>query len=708
MPKQLVGEQDKSSKAKSELKKTWGFRRSTIAKREMPVEAVTDSPETRCPVRRSGRQPKRTDKLEEFLLNAKRASRKSAPPSVESGDPPSQTPTDAETASEASFDGNADSKAVEEKAETPERRTRSGARKQTQKKGRGSGRQTRGGGATVKDEGSSENEEDSKDAVKNTQDDSEEKKEEKSDPTSEAVGSVSAAQTQPEEDSEKKEFAEEKNDDKNDELEKTGEDEADKAAAVQGKRGPIRTYVNKKKAANKNITPVKAADNKNNALVKKEAKPKALQSGVKTRKPQTQEEEEEGEEEEEEEEEEDEDEEDEDENDSSTSSSSVESDDGGYDPNALYCICRQKHNKRFMICCDRCEEWFHGDCVGITEARGRLMERNGEDYICPNCTAKKNQVVRPATSILSTNMEIGKPKTDFASPTNASAPPVTSSTSAVKGNNAGGDSSPSAVRAATSSAQTSGTDEKTTEDLGIKGRIEKATNPTGKKKIKIFQPAVQQPAQPKAEKATPPVEKKATEGTPEAKAPPDTEQKVASHVEVKTTPTVAVPEDKAERKADEESSLSKCIGPGCENDAQPDSVYCGNDCILRHAAAAMKSITDVKEPKQKDKAKAQKKSTLKGTGAGGKKVQKKTQEESDSEDHSPDPDDDDEDEHAEEHPPPPATASWSSDHNYIAVTPEKTTPISPTVLNKKCMYLFEGLDLLLKPYSSIINVLLSC
>lgn len=348
--KQLVGEQDKSSKAKSELKKTWGFRRSTIAKREMPVEAVTDSPETRCPVRRSGRQPKRTDKLEEFLLNAKRASRKSAPPSVESGDPPSQTPTDAETASEASFDGNADSKAVEEKAETPERRTRSGARKQTQKKGRGGGRQTRGGGATVKDEGSSENEEDSKDAVKNAQDNSEEKKEEKSDPTSEAVGSVSAAQTQPEEDSEKTEFAEEKNDDKNDELEKTGEDEADKAAAVQGKRGPIRTYVNKKKAANKNITPVKAADNKNNALVKKEAKPKATQSGVKTRKPQTQEEEEEGEEEEEEDEdEEDDDEDDEDENDLSTSSSSVESDDGGYDPNALYCICRQKHNKRFVL-----------------------------------------------------------------------------------------------------------------------------------------------------------------------------------------------------------------------------------------------------------------------------------------------------------------------------------------------------------------------
>ncbi len=52
--------------------------------------------------------------------------------------------------------------------------------------------------------------------------------------------------------------------------------------------------------------------------------------------------------------------------------------------------------------------------------------------------------------------------------------------------------------------------------------------------------------------------------------------------------------------------------------------------------------------------------------------------------------DDDEDKHAEEHPPPPAMSSWSSDHNYIAVTPEKTSPISASVLNKTCMYLTEG------------------
>lgn len=87
------------------------------------------------------------------------------------------------------------------------------------------------------------------------------------------------------------------------------------------------------------------------------------------------------------------------------------------------------------------------------------------------------------------------------------------------------------------------------------------------------------------------------------------------------------------------------------------------------------------------------------SGAGGKKMQKSA-EESDSgeEEAGPDVDEDDEDKHAVEHPPHPSTASWFSDHNYIAVTPEKTPPMSPTVLNKKCMYLFKGLRLSMKPH----------
>lgn len=93
--------------------------------------------------------------------------------------------------------------------------------------------------------------------------------------------------------------------------------------------------------------------------------------------------------------------------------------------------------------------------MGITEARGRLMERNGEDYVCPNCTTKKSQTAKPN----------GKPK--------AAAP------GALKA-----EQSPSV--AAPSPTASAGAEEKG-DDLGFKGRIEKTTNPSGKKKIKIFQ-----------------------------------------------------------------------------------------------------------------------------------------------------------------------------------------------------------------------------
>lgn len=114
-----------------------------------------------------------------------------------------------------------------------------------------------------------------------------------------------------------------------------------------------------------------------------------------------------------------------------------------------------------MICCDRCEEWFHGDCVGISEARGRLMERNGEDYVCPNCYTQKGQFSKAGSSTAAA--ENGKrPAAGLRKSESALATP--------------------------SSTVAAAMEEKASDDLGIKGRIEKATNPSGKKKIKIFQP----------------------------------------------------------------------------------------------------------------------------------------------------------------------------------------------------------------------------
>ncbi|KAF0767731.1 PHD finger protein 3 isoform X1 [Aphis craccivora] len=64
------------------------------------------------------------------------------------------------------------------------------------------------------------------------------------------------------------------------------------------------------------------------------------------------------------------------------------------DPNRLWCVCRKPHNNRFMICCDTCEDWFHGKCVGITKALGEQMEARGVEWNCPPCKKKRTEDAR--------------------------------------------------------------------------------------------------------------------------------------------------------------------------------------------------------------------------------------------------------------------------------------------------------------------------
>lgn len=62
------------------------------------------------------------------------------------------------------------------------------------------------------------------------------------------------------------------------------------------------------------------------------------------------------------------------------------------DPDRLWCICKQPHNNRFMICCDKCDDWFHGNCVQVTKAMSKEFERIGKEWSCPACRGEGGAV----------------------------------------------------------------------------------------------------------------------------------------------------------------------------------------------------------------------------------------------------------------------------------------------------------------------------
>ncbi|XP_047626629.1 death-inducer obliterator 1 isoform X2 [Phacochoerus africanus] len=508
-----------------EFRKTWGFRRTTIAKREGAGDAEPEAleqppPQQGLSLRRSGRQPKRTERVEEFLTTVRRRGRRSAPaPLEEPGEPASCPLTDGDTASEGSVDSASDGKGGPKPG--------SSAVKERP--------------ASSKAKGGDDDEDDTSDSdsdgltLKELQNRLRRKREQE--PADRPPKGLQSRQRK-----------------------KRREDPVEAAGVEAADAGEGSLPVKAEPEADQGAASPAAEDDREGEL----QGPAALggreqeRGGPGRPKPECE----------------------------------------VYDPSALYCICRQPHNNRFMICCDRCEEWFHGDCVGISEARGRLLERNGEDYICPHCTILQVQ--------------------DESSAENAGPQ----------------DAGPRPADADGTDCTSIGTvEQKSGEDQGIKGRIEKAANPSGKKKLKIFQPVVEAPG------------------------------------------------------------AAKCIGPGCSSAAQPDSVYCSSDCILKHAAATMRLLSAGKEPKPKPKERGKTKPERlilqKCTVQAGIKVapvpkrpapdrkenaaKKVAAAPPRSEGLAPEP--------ASES----STPSWASDHNYNAVKPERTAAPRPPLLCK-CTY----------------------
>ncbi|XP_078454858.1 nucleosome-remodeling factor subunit BPTF isoform X9 [Lampetra planeri] len=53
----------------------------------------------------------------------------------------------------------------------------------------------------------------------------------------------------------------------------------------------------------------------------------------------------------------------------------------------LYCICKTPYDEsQFYIGCDRCQNWFHGRCVGVLQSEAEFID----EYVCPNCQSAED------------------------------------------------------------------------------------------------------------------------------------------------------------------------------------------------------------------------------------------------------------------------------------------------------------------------------
>ncbi|ATY64464.1 PHD transcription [Cordyceps militaris] len=53
--------------------------------------------------------------------------------------------------------------------------------------------------------------------------------------------------------------------------------------------------------------------------------------------------------------------------------------------NGPYCLCQGPDDHRWMICCEGCDDWFHGECINLVKEVGENLI---EKFICPRCTNK--------------------------------------------------------------------------------------------------------------------------------------------------------------------------------------------------------------------------------------------------------------------------------------------------------------------------------
>ncbi|XP_065363784.1 CXXC-type zinc finger protein 1-like [Calliphora vicina] len=227
-----------------------------------------------------------------------------------------------------------------------------------------------------------------------------------------------------------------------------------------------------------------------------------------------------------------------------------------------YCICRSSDCSRFMIGCDGCEEWYHGDCINITEKEAKHIKH----YYCQKCkeddptlqtvfrVVPVEKTANPMGAVMPMEQEKRKKSKDLTATTSGDVPAKTST----KVNRCGtceGCRTPNCNNCEACRIR-----------VGHKPRCERRVclvQLQAQMSLQIqpqIVPQQQQPAQPRpAKKKEKPVKdrqrKRKRSLTPEPFINPELE------------------------------GIRQCYGPSCRHNSRPQSKYCSDECGLRLATA---------------------------------------------------------------------------------------------------------------------------
>ncbi|XP_055337851.1 CXXC-type zinc finger protein 1-like isoform X2 [Paramacrobiotus metropolitanus] len=291
----------------------------------------------------------------------------------------------------------------------------------------------------------------------------------------------------------------------------------------------------------------------------------------------------------------------------------------------LYCVCRSAASDRFMIQCDKCEEWFHGDCVRVTQTEGNRIN----NYFCATCQEKDPslKITYKATKKRSSEKKPRKssskkePKRTAASPPADAAAPRPAPEAGQPGAAGGPGNGPASTSVSASDAE----DDGDWEAAGAgppagaprKGRASVEHNGA----VAVRRPAKARsktpkgkgspagsPAKPAGGRKTPAkaaaIARQSFENTKQSRnlAKKGAGKKAKAPVKAVTPPQAAVvagaaagaghaeEEEGREFAGFDRKNMKQCLGPKCCFAAAPNSKYCSEECGRSLAAKRLMTI----------------------------------------------------------------------------------------------------------------------